>query len=298
MNKNKAVQSLERGKNTLSKNAIIICSIVRDCAKNLKENLQVIDELCDLSKEYSIIIFENDSKDNTKEILTEWAENKRNVFINTHDFNVENTIPILSNPSGVNPYYSEKRIEKMVFYRNQYLEFIEKNNMIADFIVIVDLDVAKLNINGILDSFGQKRDWDSISSNGYSLSPKLSLRYHDSFALVECGLQDIPQTEKTIKENQYKFSFLKKGTPLMRVFSAFGGLSIYRFETVKGLKYKVISNNDKRVEVRCEHFSLNKQIHERGYNKFYINPNMLVKYQKLSFRIFLNRVVRILKRFL
>jgi hypothetical protein len=284
--------SIEKGKNLLSRSTILICGIVRDCGKDLQSNIPVINALCDFAKSYKIIIFENDSKDKTKSILEDWSKTRENIYIDLKDFNVNVTIPKKTDTPLKNPFYSKQRIDKMVFYRNQYLNLIENNNLSADFIIVVDLDVSDISLNGIFDSFGQEREWDAISANGYSTSPKLLSRYHDTFALVEYGMQNIPQTEKNIFENQHKFSFLKNGVPLIPVYSAFGGLTIYRFEIIKGLRYSSPINNDRKVEVRCEHFGLNQQIQEMGFNKFYINPNMKIKYQKITLKIIYSFLIR------
>ena len=207
--------SLKRGNNVLSKSKIIICSIVRDCEKNLSNNIKVINELCDLAREHIIIVFENDSKDNTKIVLKNWSNERPNIYVNMTDFNVGKTIPDSKNIS-VNPFYSRVRIDKMAMYRNQYMDYLDKFNITGDFLIVVDLDVVSIDLNGVVDSFGQIMDWHAISSNGISLSPRLSKRYHDTYALVEFGFQNIPQTEKSIKVNQYRFSNLKKGQPLYR----------------------------------------------------------------------------------
>ena len=49
--------------------SIIVCGIVRDAGKGLKNNIPVIDELCSYFKDYRIYVYENDSKDDTKELL-------------------------------------------------------------------------------------------------------------------------------------------------------------------------------------------------------------------------------------
>jgi hypothetical protein len=283
--------SLRRGENVLSKSKIIICSIVRDCDKNLINNIKVINELCDLAREYIIIIFENDSKDNTKSVLKRWAEERPNIFVKVTDFDVGKTIPDLKNTS-VNPFYSKIRIENMANYRNQYMDYLDRFNITGDFLIVVDLDVVSIDLEGVVDSFGQTIDWDAISSNGISLSPRLSKRYHDTYALVELGCQDIPQTEKTIIANQYRFSFLRKGQPLYKVFSAYGGLIIYKYHTVKGLKYTVLYNDDPQVEVRSEHFGLHSQMQERGSNNFFINPSMKIKYQKTNLALIYKTILR------
>jgi hypothetical protein len=288
---------LSEEENFLSQSKIIICSIVRNCGKSLSHNIHVINDLCDLANDYQVIIFENDSKDNTKSVLKKWSEERENIYINSKDLNVGNTIPN-QKKSSVNPFYSKIRIDKMAMYRNQYMEYIDKMNIIGDFLIVVDLDVINIELDGIIDSFRLKRDWDAISANGISMSPRLTRRYHDSYALVEVGFENIPQTEESIKRSQYRFSFLRKGLPLFKVFSAYGGLVIYRFEAVKGLRYSVLSNNDKRVEVRCEHFGFHHQMQQRGFDKIFINPNMEIKYQKFSFTLVYKTILARLSSYL
>ena len=55
-------------------------------------------------------------------------------------------------------------------------------------------------------------------------------------------------------------------------------------EAVKGLRYEVYDNEDPRVEVKCEHYSIYKQMKERGYDKVYINPQMRIKYQEVNLK--------------
>jgi hypothetical protein len=288
-------QNIKKGKYLLSKSKIILCSIVRDCEKNLFRNIKLINALCDLALDFNIIVFENDSKDNTKGILKKWASEQKNVYINLIDLNVGKTIPD-SLTSGINPFFSRLRIDKMATYRNQYLDYIEKMDISGDFLIVVDLDVECINLEGIIDSFGQEREWDAITANGYSVSPKLTKRYHDTYALVECGCQNKPQTRTDIKENQKTYSFLRNGMPLINVYSAFGGLVIYKFDIIKGLRYKVLPNHDNEVEVKCEHFGFNDQIQSMGHHNFFINPNMGIKYQKISILLIYRFILRKFKR--
>lgn len=273
---------INAGRFRLSKSSIIICGIVRDCERGLKKNIPVIDKLCDLAEEYNVFIFENDSKDNTKFILEEWKKKRKNIQISINDFK---TITIPSKSIYVNRFFSQERIGKMAKYRNKYLEYIEDNKLIADFVIVVDLDVDYINLDGILDSFGKKQEWDAITANGYIYSPSAFFRkrYNDTYALIESGMENIPQTEDSINENRYKWAFLKSNMPAIRVFSAFGGLSIYKFEAIRNCRYSVIENGDNKVEVRCEHFSLCKQMSENGYDKVFINPQMKIRYRPYLF---------------
>jgi glycosyltransferase involved in cell wall biosynthesis len=266
------------GLKKLSESTVIFCAIVRNCGRNLKRNIRTINTICDLAKDYQVIIYENDSVDNTKQILEEWANTRKNVHISLNTLH-EITIPEKRNV--VNPIFSAYRNEKMASFRNYYLDYIEKEHLAGDYVFVVDPDVRKISPEGIINAFSVNYDWDALTANGSSraFASRFRKRYHDTYALVECGQEAIPQTESSIKAAQYKWAFLKSGMPLFRVASAFGGLAIYRREAIAGCRYGVLMNEDEKVESRAEHFFFHQQMKARGYDKIYINPAIRIKYQ-------------------
>ena len=276
---------------------IVICSIVRDAEKGLRANIPIIEGLVQHFKDYTIIVFENDSKDSTKDILKMWANgDKMHVHVYMDNRTQYRPTPKQSDVN-CNPFFSKMRISKMVSLRNQYMEVLDTMNITADYLMVVDLDVAQLNLSAILDTFNSEQEWDAVTANGYSMGPNLRRRYHDTYALTEYGDEKNPQTEAKIKTLAEKYGSLKTTDKWIRVYSAFGGLAIYKFDAVKGLRYQLLDNDDKRVEVRCEHYSIYKQMAEKGYDKVFINPSMKLKYQDLNFRIVWNTIVRKYKSF-
>ena len=276
----------------LREKTIIICSIVRNAEKGLMKNIPVINQICSLFNDYRIVVYENNSTDKTKFLLSQWKDSlgDRACFV-MEDVDFEKTIP-KANSVTCNPFFSRKRISKMAFLRNQYMNVIDQLGWTPDYVMVVDLDVAQLYFESILSSFNTEMEWDAVTANGYSMGPNLRRRYHDTYALTEYGDEGNPQTEDKIKFLAGKYGKLKNGDNWVRVFSAFGGLAIYRYKAVKGLRYQLLDNNDDRVEVKCEHFSIYKQMAERGYDKVFINPSMNLKYQDLNFRIVWNTIVR------
>lgn len=268
----------------LNESTLIICSIVRDAENGLIKNIPIIKALCSKCKDYKIVIYENDSMDKTKEWLKEWSKTDAKVHALLNNTDKSQTIPLQHEVKG-NPFFSYKRISKMAQLRNNYMDYIREKGWNADYLVVVDLDVAKLEIDGILSSFRKGKEWDAVTAFGHSLSPRLKRRYHDTYALTEYGDEQNPQTESKIKNLAVKYGNLKATDEWVRVFSAFGGLAIYKFEAVKNLHYEVMENADNRVEVRCEHFSIYWQMAKAGYSHVYINPAMQLKYQKLTFHI-------------
>ena len=272
----------------LGNKTIIVCSIVRNAAHGLKKNIPVINRICSHFKDYIIIIYENDSTDSTKDLLSAWAkELSSNVYVDMKNFDNQPSIPTIQN--GVNPFFSRKRITKMAFLRNQYMTFIQSSPINYDYVMVVDLDVAKIDEKAVLSSFNTDIPWDAVTAFGYSIGPNLRRRYHDTYALTLLGEENEPQTESKIKEHA---NSMMKINNWFRVFSAFGGLAIYKFEAIKDLKYQVYPNNDDRVEVKCEHYSIYKQMKANGYDNVYINPDMVLKYQDLSWTIIWNSIKR------
>lgn len=275
---------------------IIICSIVRNAEKGLERNIPEIKRLCQMFKGYKVFVYENDSTDKTKQLLQGWHDSDPdNVFISLNDTSAQPTIPPASDVPGINPFYSHKRIDKMAMLRNTYMQFVDDMGWSADYLVVVDLDVAKISADNIVSSF-VREDWDAVTAFGYSTSPKLKRRYHDTYALTEFGDEENPQTEEKIIKNSEKYANLNDGNPWVRVFSAFGGLAIYRFESIKGVRYEALKNNDPRVQVKCEHYSIYYQMKRRGFDRVYINPAMSLKYQDLSLKIIYNSIKRQVNR--
>lgn len=272
--------------------SIIICSIVRDAEKGLRKNLPVIEHLVSRFSDWKIVIYENDSVDHTKFLLHEWqkfAPDK--IHIISEDTKSPHPTPKTVD-TNVNPFFSRKRILKMAALRNKYLDYIERHGWSPEYLMVVDLDVAQLKLDGIIDSLSRPEDWDAITAYGYSLSPRLSRRYHDTYALCEEGKETIPKTERMIRSLADTYAIkCKNESTLIPVDSAFGGLAIYRYGAIKGLRYTVENNHDNRVEVHCEHFSFNRQMAHRGHDRIFINPNMSLKYQGLSFRFIINKLI-------
>ncbi len=278
MNKSEVI---EKGYDLMSQSSVAICSIIRNADRSLKRNIPLVEELRSKFKNSSVIIFENDSNDNTKSILKNWSENFDNVMIECENFN-QNTIP-KNDLNGVNKFFSKERISKMVQYRNQYLDKLRDLNYNYDYVIVMDIDIENFSLNGIAHSFGLVNQWDVVTANGYSYSSSLKRRYHDTYALVEIGRELEGQTEQIIFTNQKKWSFLRAGLPMIPVYSAFGGLAIYPYHLLKNKKYEVVENLDKRVAIRCEHFALHQRIHIEDNCKIFINPEMEVFYEKITF---------------
>jgi hypothetical protein len=263
----------------LANSSIAICGLARNCAHKLADNIKFIEELRSYFNFLQVVVVENNSHDNTRAILNNWSVSSSNVIILDGKKRLTDSISDQSD-NNVNPYYSYKRISYLAALRNQYLNYIKSDGRAYDYILVLDFDVDKISLSGVLNSFEQRDYWDVACAYGYSISPRLQERIHDTYAMVLLGDENKPQQERPIKLLQRDVRLNKIRGSSFSVYSAFGGLSIYKAGLLEWINYQVLKNDDPRVEVRCEHFSICHQIQQRGLTKVMINPQMHLRYEK------------------
>jgi hypothetical protein len=264
----------------MARSSACICALARDCGPALSNNLPFLDRLCARFNSAHVIIVENDSKDNSKEVLRAWAGERSHIRLFLGDFGTETVPDAKSTP--YNPSYSRFRIEKLAFHRNRYLDHAATLPAF-EHLIVVDLDLYLIELDGIAQAFGQTIPWDAQFANGRISNPwrpELGDFYWDTYALLELGDSD-PQTEDKLAGYWQMLQPLSRGMPLFAVQSAFGGLGIYRWDAVRGHQYGVeINNGDRRVEVMSEHCFIHRRMIEAGHNRLFINPSMVVYYNK------------------
>lgn len=289
---NNYYQSLYRkGKENVRNKKIIFCGCIRNSASELYSNIPTIEKICSYFNDYRIIIVENNSTDKSKEVLIRWSQRNSKVIPLMFDFD-ESKYNEHKTPEGYHPAFIYKRIIKLVDYRNIYMDYINsKLEFDSDYITIIDYDLSTINVEGFLTSFGVDFDWDAVTANGYSYSPSLKRRFHDTYPLFEVGMPFKDSLEK-IRIYQKIFEPLRKGMPFIRVASAYNGIAIFKSAVRKKLRYQLLFNNYGGIEVLSEHVSIFKQMIEQGHDKIYINPNMEIYYQKISWQL----IKRVLKR--
>ena len=274
---------------------IVIAALARNCEESLRANIPLIEKLRDRLLWSQVVVVENDSIDGTKNLLNDWKENYDNVTIISNDYGTK-TIPDKSDLI-VNPMNSYQRIDKMVFYRNLYLDYINEVKHPIDLVIIIDIDVIKISLAGLINainSFDNKTG--AIFSNGMSIMETpfgSSEIYYDTFAVWEYPLlqdycystESLARTFKSINKNVKKSSRYK-------VISAFGGVGVYNYQAIKNLRYKTILNPLNDQEAICEHIPLNQEIIQRGFNN-YIARDFQVVYETHNWTLILKLMLPI-----
>jgi hypothetical protein len=264
------INSYKIAVNTMKQKSVVIAGCCRSNERFMYNNLQIIDAIGSQFKEYKVVIYENDSNDNTRQIL---LDNKKSHY--TYIFG--NNIKI------------ENRTERIAYCRNKILEEVTKEFTDYDYMLLLDLDDVLMTgrLIGTIHScfLYNTNQWDAMFAN-------CSDKYYDIYALrkknylMTCCWNDtntmkyigIPHHEAYNKcIDKYIINY-PVYTKLIPVISAFGGAGLYKIKSITSLKnIKYIGYEENHIDKQvCEHVSFNTELVNNGY-KLYINPKMLIR---------------------
>lgn len=233
--------------------------IVAGTARNITKTWEIakvsLSRIFEAIEEYTCVIIESNSDDTSLEVLQKWAsEDSRRTVIS------------LGTLTG-------SRTQRIARCRNEYLKYVTNE----DFLVVVDLDdVLRIqeNFKEQLDSCFERKDWDAIGSNRLG-------KYYDIWALRSQQLGVTfdcwEEANKHLKNKLTSKGFAKivdrktyvdkyiQNIPITSTWiecqSAFGGMTIYKVDSIKGRKY----NGD----ITCEHVDFNQGL------QMFINPKFI-----------------------
>lgn len=239
---------IETGFKEMKQHRIIIAGITRDDIASLPTMRRYIEQLGKNFKDYKVVIFENDSKDGTKEFLTNWKNKNPKINILSKDF------------------YNKKRPDTgfIARARNVYLEEIETNNIYEDYdiIMLVDMDMTyKWDERGIAHSFANIEKWDAVCANGiFTRSGKM----WDMFAFRNDEFPNCEGANAELGQKVYPI-----GSALVPVESCFNGMAFYKRKYLNNCRY--LSDD------QCEHISFHKCLINNG-GKMFMNPSQVIIY--------------------
>ncbi len=251
-------ERIEKGYQRMQEKSVVICGLARDVIDALPKVTAKIERLGSLFESYQVVIVENDSVDGTREMLQYWQHTNPNVTI-------------LSQVLGARKWeqvQDVERTEEMAAYRNQYLEYIQAQQLTFDYMVVLDMDIPLgFSYDGIAHSFSYN-DWDAMASNGILVppfgNPIDKPIFFDAFAFRQKGLNEAMDIEAI---NKLQF---QRGEEPVAVDAAFGGLAIYKSAGIlAGARY---GGHD------CEHVVLHTWLQQNGFDKQFMNPSQLVLY--------------------
>jgi hypothetical protein len=262
------------------------CGPVKNCAPFLETVFANIEKLSKLFDDYSIVLFYDDSTDNTLQKLTQYQ--RKNPRIHLH----VNMIPV-----------SSFRTHRIAYARNYCVEYIKNNFSHFPYFIMMDFDDpnCKKCRPEILQKYLTRDDWDGLSFN---TSPK----YYDIWGL---SIYPFCFSYNHFKNNQAFYQIIQtyvtqklnalKNDQLLPCISSFNGFSIYRTSKFLDCKYDgrvnlnlvppsymlahmkianspVIYKDYGHVKGRyedCEHRSFHVQAINKNTAKIMISPDIL-----------------------
>lgn len=250
---------VRRGYLNMRQHSIVICGLARNIEAFLANTMARLEFTGRLFKDYRIIVYENDSTDQTLPMLRQWAENNSKVHLITETLGMP-----------VNPGTRDMaRVDRMARYRNICRNYIVQHYADWPYTMVVDMDLpGGWSYDGLANSFGHNH-WDFIGSNGLlDINPPRGRGnrrtvYYDAWAFRSFGR---PEPHEAQEVNPMVF---KRGQLLLPVFSCFGGLGLYTTQAMVKCEYR---GGD------CEHVPFHNQMRSLGMNRMFLNPSQIVLY--------------------
>lgn len=255
---------------------IIICGVVKNVEHCIQHNINLAKELGKKCNSYKIIIYENNSSDNTKNILNSYVNDTdcKIIMENIDDKIIKQNSKIWAY-TKITGSDHPCRIEQISNARNKLIDEINKDEYSQyDIVVVVDLDSRNWDINGILESI------EIIKKNKNTVLYANSIDYYDYYALRYAhSTGDNLFGPEIIGEyfwNTYKKIMIDPSikTDLVPVYSAFNGIGVMNKELFKKYKYDCIVNNEVKktyqtiISDHSDTYNLSKQYIQTECKKF------------------------------
>jgi len=228
---------------------VLICAIVKDCGERLKNNINLSIETGKIFKKYKIVIYENNSTDDTKNILEIFKNNEKIKIISEDISNevIRRNSKVWSNivVSGVD---KPCKMEQTTNARNKVLDEIRKKEYNEyTYVIWIDLDSHGWFLKGIIDSFIKKNMWDVIYANGLDHN---SHKYNDMYSYRDLYFLFGPELLHEYFWNIEKEVNVLNTEGLVPVFSAFGGIGIFKKSIFDNRKYECVVNEHVKIFYR------------------------------------------------
>lgn len=243
------------GRNIAARRSVAFVAICRNAMPWLPMTLNLVEQTGAMFRDWSAFIYENDSSDDTKDALIQWADHdQRRVSLNV------NGRPHLNHTTD------QERTHALAEYRTACQWHVAHGTK-PDYVVVFDTDPwGGWSIDGVATSIA----WLDASDDLYGLASyswaeatsgehdaRIPIHY-DAFAarLNHWGRRD---------QQWFHLWHPAVGSPPVQFNSAFGQLAVYRTRAYLAGRY---TGED------CEHVTLHRSIHRAGMGRIALNPSM------------------------
>lgn len=297
---------------------LLILGVGKNIAPCLPHMIRSIETLGEQFKDYHVIIYENNSTDQTADVLSLWMLQNPKVTIISEYLSPEQLHA--RTKSHALRDKAPCRMELIAYARNTVLKQAMRDEYNDyNYVVMTDLDFKHgWSVDDVIASFNCVDEWDCIAANGVHGD-----RYHyDRFAYRD---EQFPLGPELLGEEFWRVRLeqpiaFAPGAPVKQVYSAFGGIALYKKASLKDCWYSgyvtddlmrlsdqiiarlkpdhlyfriytslintskkplplvFIANSGYDLPVVCEHTTLHASMIRKGHDKIYVNPKLICYY--------------------
>lgn len=218
---------------------VILCGVCRDVATRLPYTIKIMEQIGDLFENYRIIVYENNSVDQTPAILSKWAHENPKVIVQSEHCDHSFLSSVVINIKEDHQFYRPEEIARarnIVLDRAMSQEYQE-----FQYIIWMDMDFKiPPAMKGIIEVFESDREWDAVLA--YGIDP--GRFYWDWYAFRDAvypiGSELLGNSWWYMKKN-FELSHTSDWHP---VYSAFGGCGIYKKSSIVDCRYSAVVTED------------------------------------------------------
>jgi hypothetical protein len=243
------------GANQAIDKTVVIVGMARNIGALLPHTIRRLEEIGGKFREWSAVVVENDSEDDTKKILNDWAEARPGqVIADCRDLGREHL-------HG----FERARVERYAEYRNRYRIIAATWQPKADLVLAVDLDPwGGYSLDGLMSSVAwmSRLPWAAAMASTSVYLAKLqsghrTWAHYDQWAFRQWSYAP--------RWDPYFLQWLPPpGVPPIEVHSAFGAACLYDAKSFYAAEYESVDGD-------IEHVGLHRNMREAG-GRIYLNP--------------------------
>ncbi len=252
---------------------VLICGVCKDIADKLPDMIKVIEQVGGLFTDYKVLIYENNSGDGTNRILQNWERTNPKVLVEC-EYLFQRYLR--NEVYNIQPDGTFFKVDLIARARNIILEKVmRKEYDDYPYMIMMDMDFkTPPPPESIIEVFESKQEWDAVFAYGLSRIWQYwdwyAFRdYHQPFGPELIGHDWFaPKSWSRSREDEW-----------YPVYSAFGGLGIYKKASIKGCRYSGLVTKDmetlakKIIEEgkKTNHPIINKYLKEKEQLKGLVN---------------------------
>lgn len=263
---------------------IVFVGLCQDHGRHaLNAWLPVLEELGSFFSDYRVVIVENDSRDDTRQVLLQQARKDSRFVVLCDGNRPPNTLTCklgLRSVRGSHEKESklEKRVATLGRFRQVYWDYVRRQLPDYDYMCVVDWDLeGELSVPGFFHGLYHARNSDVVACNSFYRGIDGGVRVYDTYPLLNNHRCEHLASNKRAEDVRVQKIMNERlltahSAYPVRVESAFGGLALYN---IPNITPKEPRYTNPICPIECEHSTFHRGlvVHIDPWMTFYITKN-------------------------